>query len=99
MNAYEAADFIEECQLEDAVGELSPQQIAHLDQILPDWRDVDADAMRTEAWLEELNVGYSSSEESAGAWLGRQQQHARTGALPAAQRAKLDEALPGWLIA
>lgn len=99
MNAHEAADFIEECQLEDAVGELSPQQVAVLEQILPDWRDVDAEAMRTEAWLEELNVGYASSEESAGSWLQRQQRLARTGALPADQRAKLDQALPGWLMA
>lgn len=99
MNAYEVADFIEECQLEHAVGELSPQQVAYLDKILPHWRDVDAEAMRTEAWLEELNVGYSSSGESATTWLQKQQQHARTGALPADQRAKLDEALPGWLMA
>lgn len=99
MDAYEAADFIEECQLEDAVGELSPRQIADLDQILPGWRDVNAEAMRTEAWLEELNVGYASAEESAGAWLQRQQEYARTGALPADKRAQLDKALPGWLMA
>ncbi|MFJ4225406.1 hypothetical protein [Microbacterium sp. NPDC089695] len=99
MNAYEAADFIEECQLEDAVGELSPQQVAYLDKTLPDWRDVDAEAMRTEAWLQELNVGYSSSKESATTWLQRQQQRARAGALPRERRAKLDEALPGWLTA
>ncbi|WP_136042440.1 MULTISPECIES: hypothetical protein [unclassified Microbacterium] len=99
MNAYEAADFIEECQLEDAVGELSPDQIAYLDEILPDWRDVDAEAMRTEVWLEELNIGYSSSVESATTWLGTQQRLARSGALPAAQRVRLDAALPGWLMA
>lgn len=99
MNAYEAADFIEECQLEDAVGALSPEQIASLDKTLPYWREVDAEAMRSEAWLEELNVGYSSSEESATSWLHEQQRRARTGALSADQRSKLDEALPGWLMA
>ncbi len=99
MNAYEAAAFIEESQLEAAVGELSPEQLSFLDELLPDWREVDAEAMRTEAWMEELEIGYSSSVESAGTWLRRQQELACSGALPGEQRTRLDEALPGWLMA
>ncbi|MGI0522131.1 hypothetical protein ABY45_16290 [Microbacterium maritypicum] len=99
MNAYEAADFIEECQLESAVGELSAEQLSFLDATLPDWRDIDVEAMRNEAWLEELNIGYSSSTERATTWLRRQQTLARAGSLPTKQRARLDDALPGWLMA
>ncbi len=99
MNAYEAADFIEECQLEAAVGELTPERLSHLDSLLPGWRDIDAETMRTEAWMEELNIGYSSSVESAGSWLLEQQRRARDGKMSAATRARLDEKLPGWLTA
>lgn len=99
MNAYEAADFIEECQLEAAVGEMSAEQLSYLDEMVPEWRDVDTEAMRTEAWMVELEIGYSSSVESAGSWLLQQQKLARSGNMSAEQRARLDAKLPGWLTA
>ena len=99
MNAYRAADFIEQCQRDDAVGALLQEQIDYLNRSLPGWRNVDVEAMRTEAWLEGLSVGYELSVQSAPRWLQNQQQQAQRGTLPAEQCRRLNTALPGWLTA
>lgn len=98
MNAWEAADFLEENQLEAAVGELSAERAAFLEEVWPGWRDVNVEAMRNAAWLEELDVGYDPNERTAGDWLRAQQEQARAGTMATAQRARLDQAMSGWLL-
>lgn len=99
MNGWEAAAFLEENQLEAAVGKRSPERDAYLEELWPGWRDVDVEVIRNAAWLEDLDVGYDSREQSPGRWFQEQQDRARAGLLPAVQRARLDEAMPGWLFA